>query len=62
MKQALIVLLAFMVVISFPVMADVDSEIRKLNRDCLRQHRDFERTLESIDGRLKRIERMLRNQ
>lgn len=56
MVKSLVILL----VLSLPVMADVDSEIRKMNRDCLRQHRDFERTLESIDDRLKRIERMLR--
>ena len=58
MRQAGIVFLVLVLTLSLPAAADVRSDLRKVHRECEDGHRDLARTLQDIDERLERLERL----
>ena len=59
MRQAGIVFLVLVLTLSLPAAADVRSDLRKVHRECEDGHKDLARTLQDIDERLERLERLL---
>jgi hypothetical protein len=59
MRRVGIVFLVLVLTLSLPAAADVRSDLRKVHRECEDGHRDLARTLQDIDERLDRLERLL---